>query len=109
MKESKVRTEIVKALKVYMRIHVYHATVYGELAHSDLYGTYRGRPLYMEVKPPGWRPRNTKEAIRHAQQRAWLDDEARHGAYVAVVHSPEDALAVLKRVDNDIANGIAKG
>lgn len=97
-RESLLRTKIVAKLKEKGATpHVYHATPYGETGHSDIYGAYKGRAFYFEVKPPEWVPRGQKEKTHFAQQVVWLGRQLKSGAVCAVVRSPETALYLLYR------------
>jgi hypothetical protein len=58
---------------------------------SDLIGSYRGRPMALEVKRPGEQPT--------AGQRAFLDAWEAAGGVAAVVYSAADAEAVLAGID----------
>lgn len=93
--ETRASTRIREKMKeTYGTIlHKNHGGAYGETGSSDLYGTLPGgRAIYVEVK--------TKETInkqdsRRKFQDAWLDREARMGAFTAVVVSWEDLLIEL--------------
>lgn len=105
-KESRVRSEIAKRLRSRgASVHVYHASPYGETGHPDLYLTYRGRAIFLEVKPPGWAPRSKAEKDRHTVQKLWLEREEHvGGAVCAVVHTPEEAEFYLGVVDKALDN-----
>lgn len=104
-KESRVRSHIVKQLKQKkgVCVHVYHASPYGETGHPDLYITYRGRAIFLEVKPPEWKPRSKEEEKRHTIQKLWLERETHvGGAITGVVSSISEALYYLTLVDKAV-------
>jgi len=64
---------------------------------SDLVGQLRGSGRFaaLEVKRPGWRPRNAKDKARWASQVAFLKRVRRSGGIGAAVDCLEDARGVL--------------
>ena len=107
--ESQVRTALKDMLSQHMSVHVYHASPYGETGHPDLYGTYRGCAVWLEVKHPGWRPRSAKERNHFERQKAWLAREQARGGFCAVVTCWEDCARVLEAVDNSVDQGMPPG
>lgn len=96
--ESRLRKKIAERLRsLGATVHVYHGGIYAEVGHSDLYGTFAGRPYYLEVKVPDWKPSSKADRDRIARQQLFLDREAQAGAATAVVHSPDEAEAALTR------------
>jgi len=63
----------------------------------DLVGCYKARLIGIETKMPGNTP-SPVQRLRHKQIRA-------AGGIVAVVHSREEARAVLDRIDDAERNG----
>lgn len=63
----------------------------GQAGHSDLAGVFKGgRAFFIEVKRPGENPTPL--------QQSFLDDMQAGGAFVACVHSVDEAHAALQRV-----------
>lgn len=86
--EATIVKNIVKAVNAIpgclVKKHHGHAMSPSEV---DLYGAARGRAVFMEVKRPGGRATPRQEKM--------LRDWSRAGALAGVVHSVDDALALI--------------
>lgn len=54
-----------------------------------------GRALFIEVKPPGWKPERKAERERWAIQSAFLEDATSAGCLAFCAHSVEEVSALI--------------
>lgn len=94
-KESRtpLETSVVKAIQAKLRavpgcrVKKFHGTMYGAV-ELDLYGVYRGMPVFIEVKRPGGKPTLRQES----EIAAWRAV----GACTGVVHSVVEAIDLIE-------------
>lgn len=70
--------------------HRYMGDQGGEKGHSDLYGSYKGKSFWIEVKVPG------REKTLTTLQRMFLDRHHRAGCIVGVATSVNDCIKILR-------------
>ena len=94
MKESALRTKIVKALNSYagsgkIFFYVNHQTMYGTVGIADITGCYRGNFYALEVKLPG------KEHELTPRQSLFLQKIRKAGGKAAMVTSVDQAMTFV--------------
>lgn len=53
------------------------------------------RFVAIEVKPPGWKPRNAKDKIRLAEQIEFIEKVKRAGGIAGIAHSAQEMLEIV--------------
>lgn len=98
MKEQTAReSSIVKTIKDHLNklpgclIKKHHGSMFGA-AEVDLYGSYKGRAVFLEVKRPGQRPT--------PRQAKMIRDWEATGAISGCVTSAEEALSLVQSYSN---------
>ena len=91
-RESEITRAILAALnaRAGVRAVKLHGSPYGRAGTPDVLAVTRGRAVFLEVKRPG----NTPTPLQNHELQQW----ALAGAAAAVVHSKDEAVAVIDRV-----------
>ena len=95
--ESVLRKKIVKALSLQEGTiaFVYHATPFGVLGHSDIYGISEGVPFFIEVKVPGWKPRGKNELAHYKSQLLFLRRVIFYGGRAGFATNEQEAIKII--------------
>lgn len=65
----------------------------------DVLGCYKGRFFALEIKRPGWQPRNERDKDRLRRQESELEKISRAGGITGIVHDLQEVIQAFEAAD----------